>query len=122
MDDRNKELRALLDEYARLTGQNSGNAQTFNVNMGGHGITIAWCAAIISLVLVVVITINSGNEHARLQANINAEAEKAQAERAELRSQASDFKDYISAIYQVAPELQKKLQERAQKDDQTRRE
>jgi len=43
-------------------------------------------------------------------------------ERAELRSADSDFRDYISAIYQIAPELQNRMLEESKKDDQKTRE
>lgn len=47
--------------------------------------------------------------------------QQAAQERAENRARISDAKDYIAAIYQVAPELQKRLEE-AKKADQKSRE
>jgi len=43
--------------------------------------------------------------------------QQADQERAELRSQISDLNDYIHAIYQVAPQLQKELEKQKDKDN-----
>lgn len=43
---------------------------------------------------------------------------RATQERAELRKRDNDFQDYISVIYQVAPELQKRIEAEKAKEDQ----
>jgi hypothetical protein len=99
----------LMERYQRVTG--SGNAQTFNVNMGGHGITWAWSAAVISLVLFIsfLLTMNGkivdlkddfSRDTARIQADVIAKAQEARDERTALKQSQETQQAYLNVLLQ----------------------
>lgn len=104
-EDQGEKLLAAFDRMAeRLerTSTNRGNS-SINVNAGGAGVwVVAWVAGL-ACAFMLGLSISDARSNAQ-------EFQRAANERAELRKRDNDFQDYISAIYQVAPELQKRIE------------
>lgn len=109
-----EEIAKIFAEYNRLMGNNTDNTSSasIKVHAGGAAVWVAaWMASTCCAIMLGASFVGGFW--------ISQEASSAAAERAELRSEIRDAKDYISATYQIAPELQKRLEElKKTKEDQ----
>lgn len=108
-------LKSLRDEVSDLREQRAGEQNTsrssIHVDAGGASIWgAAWLASICCAIMLGAAFVGG---FWMLDATTRATQE-----RAELRKRDNDFQDYISVIYQVAPELQKRIEAEKAKEDQ----
>lgn len=106
-----EEMLQTAESLARATGHSFGSSSKIEIHAGGAAIwAIAWfcsfCAAFMAGAMLV------GGFW------VNSALDGSAAERAELRKRDADFQDYLSAIYQAAPELQKRIE--AQKAEESK--
>lgn len=104
----------IASAYGLSFGSNS-----FNVKIEAGGVGVAVCVMAVVVMFVMLLTnnrdIDRSERHqaealAQIRADIADRHNRADQERAELRKRDDDFQDYISAIYQAAPELQKRIE------------
>jgi hypothetical protein len=100
-----RELKSEVSELVRLRGAGrTATTSSISVNAGGAATWItAWASTIACAVMLGMSIVGAFWGFTEFQ--------KAAAERAELRANDSDMRDYISVIYQVAPELQKRYEQ-----------
>ena len=83
--------------------QSNQGTSSIEVNAGGASVWVAAWIASIACALMLGMAFVGGFWMLR-------ETNQSAQERAELRRRDADFQDYISAIYQAAPELQKRIE------------
>jgi hypothetical protein len=100
-----RELQSEVAELVRLrsTARNA-TTSSISVNAGGAATWItAWASTMACAVMLGMSLVGAFWGFTEFQ--------KAAAERAELRDNDNDMRDYISVIYQIAPELQKRYEQ-----------
>lgn len=116
-----EEVAKIFAEYNRLMGSAGSSQSNLTVNMGSWGVVVAAVAALFCAYVASdakrEVSDLKGELKGELAAGLQQErderhhaAEEARAERIELRRNDADMRDYVSAIYQVAPEIQKRLE------------
>lgn len=99
-----QQILAAFDRIAdRLERANSVSRSSISVHAGGAAIWIvAWIAGLCCAFMAGTVFVGGFW--------VLDQSSRAAAERAELRKRDNDFQDYISAIYQAAPDLQKRIE------------